>query len=129
MTEKFVQTYVRAPNGDLYCIDDDGHAFRSERGSGEQKQDADVTPTSACHVMPDHIGTTITPETELPGPEGANILPDGMGTAIVPDQMAADTVPDGIGTSIIPDGMGASIVPDGVGQQIVPDDLGQHIRS
>lgn len=97
MVEKCVQTYVRAPNGDLYCVDDEGQAFRSVNGPSEPAQNASA---QSCHALPD-----------LPGPEGANILPDGMGANIVPDQMAADTAPNGVG---------ANIVPDGIGQQIRP---------
>jgi len=109
MVEKSVQTYIRAPNGDLYCIDEEGQAFRSVRGLGAQVLETAAQSTHACHAMPDHVGAQIVPEADLPGPEGAHILPDGMGANIVPDHMATDTVPDGIGAHIVPDGVGQTI--------------------
>ena len=111
MVEKTVQTYVRAPNGDIYRVDGEGQAFRAADKPDDQRKPTDVFPTSTCQDMPDHVGAQIVPEADLPSPEGAHIVPDGTGAHAVPDHVGANIVPDGIGQQIIPEGFGQTIRP------------------
>lgn len=111
MVEQRPLTYVRAPNGDLYQVDSGGQALKAANGTSDFIECPLTRPATSSLGTPEPLGANIVPETDVPRPESAHILPESAGAQIVPQ---------GMGNGIVPDGMGASIVPDGIGQQIEP---------